>query len=93
MNEQEIEDLNGLATFAVRYALGRATYVSHMVPCIIMRNKDYIYPRTWRIFIHDIDSFKKTFGQIGWEMDEKNWMEFKEDCQRELEKKEEKGMR
>ena len=88
MNKQEIEDLNDLATFAVRYALGRATYVSRMVPCIIMRNKDYIYPRTWRLFIHDIDSFKETYGQIGWEIDETNWMKFRQECQKALEEKE-----
>lgn len=88
MNEQEIEDLNDLATFAVRYALGRATYVSHMVPCIIMRNKDYIYPRTWRIFIRDIDSYKETCGQIGWEIDEASWMNFRQECQKALEEKE-----
>lgn len=88
MNNEEINAFNDLAVFAVRYALGRATYVSHLVPSHIVSNMKYMYPRTLKCIIKDIDSYKETCGQIGWEIDEVSWMNFRQECQKALEEKE-----
>lgn len=73
-----------LANCAVRYALGRATYVSFSVPDAIKSNLDLISTNGLKVIVRDIDEFKNVHGRIGMDCDDTNWMKLKECCEREL---------
>jgi hypothetical protein len=65
--------VNLLAVPAVRYALGRRTYVVADVTDTLAANLDALTPDTRRIIISDIDA-AATLGTIGMAMDHERWM-------------------
>lgn len=82
------KEFSDLAMCAVRYALGRATYVSHSIPRAICKNMDLMTIHSLKIIIRDITECKQINGKIGWDIDDQNWAWFKEMCKDALELKE-----
>lgn len=82
-----------LAMCAVRYALGRATYVSYSVPHAILNNVDRIKTNFLKVMIRDVKEFKRTHGKIGMQIDEASWLQFAEDLKAEIKRREELGAR
>lgn len=73
-----------LAVCAVRYALGRMTYVSFSVPEAIKSSLELVTTNGLHVIIRDIDDFKQAHGRIGMDCDDESWMQFKALCEEEL---------
>lgn len=87
--DNELEsDFRELSVWAVRYALGRRTYVSFSVPQAIMRHMDIMSIHDLKVIVRDIDEYKQRYGHIADACDEKNWMHFKTICEDAIESKE-----
>lgn len=82
------KEFSDLAMCAVRYALGRATYVSHSIPRAICKNMMLMTPHSLRIIIRDIEEYERLHGTIGWDIDDQNWALFKTMCEQALKLKE-----
>ena len=82
-----------LAICAVRYALGRATYVSYSVPRTVLNNVDKIETNFLKVMIRDVEEFKRVHGKIGMQIDEASWLQFAEDLKAEIKRREELGAR
>jgi hypothetical protein len=67
-------DLDELSAWAVRYALGRATYAVHNVCDVIERRRDALRPETRAVIVRDIDHYASRVGRIGMEIDHDRWM-------------------
>lgn len=86
--EEFQKEFSDLAMCAVRYALGRATYVSHSIPRAICKNMDLMTIHSLRIIIRDITERKQIDGKIGMDIDDENWALFKEMCKEAIDIKE-----
>ena len=86
--EEFQKEFSDLAMCAVRYALGRATYVSHSIPRAICKNMMLMTSHSLRIIIRDIEEHKQLRGAIGWDIDDQNWELFKTMCEQALKLKE-----
>ena len=86
--EEFQKEFSDLAMCAVRYALGRATYVSHSIPRAICKNMDLMTIHSLRIIIRDITERKQINGKIGMDIDDENWALFKEMCKEAIDIKE-----
>lgn len=73
-----------LANCAVRYALGRSTYVSCSVPDTIKSNLNLMTTNGLKTIVRDIEEFKHVHGRIGMECDDESWMKLKECCEKEI---------
>lgn len=80
----EARHFTELAVCAVRYALGRMTYVSRSVPEAIESNFNMMTSNGLKIIVRDIDERKKFEGCIGMKCDDENWMRLKEKCANEI---------
>lgn len=78
------DKLSELAICAVRYALGRATYVSESVPNAIIAILPAITTHILSRIVADIDMHKDRYGHIGMQCDEDSWMAFKQVLLNEL---------
>lgn len=52
-------DFGDIMIMALRYALGRRTYVTNEVPDFIKNNRDYISERVCIVMLRDIDNYIK----------------------------------
>lgn len=84
-------DFSELANCAVRYALGRATYVSFSIPRIVLGRIHFMTTNSLKVIVRDIASYKENYGKIGMECDESNWMQFKAELEWELERRRSNG--
>lgn len=80
----EARHFTELAVCAVRYALGRMTYVSFSVPEAIRANLDLVDAKGLFVIIRDIEDFRRIHGRIGMDCDDASWLKFKECCEKEL---------
>lgn len=80
--------IDELAWCAVRYALGRMTYVSHSVPRAVLYYKDRLETFTLKGIIRDIEEHKRIYGAIGMDCDERSWFEFRDKLIEEVEGRE-----
>lgn len=84
-------DLGLILNCAVRYALGRKTYVPDSVINFIKPLLPKLDDKTIACFIQDIERFKtdveKGIGSWGNNYDEKDWLHFLKQCQLELNKR------
>ena len=55
MESINCNEFTDLATCAVRYALGRSTYVSESIPRAILNNIDYVTTKGLKVIIRDIE--------------------------------------
>ncbi len=53
----DAEDFGNVMIMALRYALGRKTYVTLEVPEFIMKNKDLISQRVCTVMLRDISQY------------------------------------
>lgn len=90
---QRDDDFSELAVCAVRYALGRATYVSYSVPKAIFNNIDLMRTNSLKVIVRDIASHKENYGKIGMGCDEKSWLNFKAELEAELKRRRSNGSR
>ena len=84
----EVQHFSELAECAVRYALGRMTYVSYSVPAAITANMEFVSTRALHNIVRDIDEYKIGYGHIGMECDEESWMKLKACCQSAIKERE-----
>ena len=82
-----VESISELATCAVRYALGRATYVSWSVPRGIQNLSENISTHALQIMLTDIREYRKLNGKIGMDCEDFNWAAFERWIERELERR------
>ena len=71
-------DLKDILICALRYALGRRTYITSLVADYIMEHKELIDDRVKRIMIKDIDEYldrRKYYKDD--ECDYQNWLKLK----------------
>ena len=87
MNEK---DFSELAMCAVRYALGRTTYVSFSVPQAILGNVKFMTTNSLKVIVRDINEYKRMHDRIGMECDEKNWLDFRDMCEEVIKRREAK---
>lgn len=87
------DDFSELAVCAVRYALGRMTYVSHSVPRAIINNIDLMTTNALTVIVRDITEHKERYGKIGMSVDEDSWMRFKDTIERIVEERKKIGAR
>lgn len=80
----EARHFTALAVCAVRYALGRMTYVSFSVPEAIRANLELVETKGLFVIIRDIEDFRRIHGRIGMDCDDACWQAFKECCEKEL---------
>lgn len=86
-------NFSDLAVCAVRYALGRETYVSYSVPKTILNNIDLMRTNSLKVIVQDITAWKEHYGKIGMECDENSWLKFKAELEQELERRRSNGSR
>lgn len=87
------KDFSELAMCAVRYALGRSTYVSFSVPQAILNNIELMTTNSLKVIVRDIDEYKRMHDRIGMECDEKNWLDFRDLCEEVVKAREGKNER
>ena len=80
----EARHFTELAECAVRYALGRMTYVSFSVPEAIKSNLELVTTQGLSVIVRDIEDFKRIHGRIGMDCDDTNWLKLKECCEKEI---------
>ena len=51
------DDFGNIMIMALRYALGRRTYVTHEVPKFIMQNEEHINERVCIVFLRDVGRY------------------------------------
>lgn len=90
---QRDDDFSELAVCAVRYALGRMTYVSYSVPRAIINNIDLMTTNALTVIVRDIEEYKQYNGHIGSELDEDSWMKFKDTIESVIERRKKLGAR
>lgn len=78
-------DFSELAMCAVRYALGRMTYVSWSVPNAIIKYKWSVTTSALHIMLRDIREYRDIHGKIGMDCDDESWLEFERWLEREIE--------
>lgn len=79
------DDLSELAIYAVRYALGRMTYVSFSVPNAIMKYKWSVTTNALHVMLRDIREYREMYGKIGMDCDDESWCNFEQWLQKEIE--------
>lgn len=90
---QRDDDFSELAVCAVRYALGRMTYVSYSVPRAIINNVDLMTTNALKVIFRDIEEYKRRNGHIGMDFDEDSWMRFKDNIESVIERRKKIGAR
>ena len=77
---------------AVRYAIGRMTYIPSSVIQYILPLIDKLDSKTLDVFIQDIERYKKDvdrgIGAWGMDSDKKDWLLFLEYCKKEINSRE-----
>ena len=76
--------ISELATCAVRYALGRQTYVSFSVPQAIKSHMNLISTKALYVMSRDIREYKEREGLIGMPCDHRSWMDFLDALTKEI---------
>lgn len=84
----EARHFTELAECAVRYALGRTTYVSFSVPEAIKANLEFVATQGLHVIVRDIEDFRRVHGRIGMDCDDTNWLKLKECCAAEIHRRE-----
>lgn len=84
----EVRHFSELAECAVRYALGRTTYVSYSVPAAITANMEFMSTKALKNIVRDVVDYKLGHGRIGMECDEESWMAFKARCEETIKERE-----
>lgn len=80
-----IEDFSELSMCAVRYALGRMTYVSWSVPHAIYKHKEYVTNNALHVMLRDIREYRNNYGKIGMDFDDESWTDFETWLEKEIE--------
>jgi hypothetical protein len=69
-----VSAIDRLSVWAVRYALGRATYVVHDVVETLIANRAELSEQSKATIIRDIDEAAERYKVIGMQMDHEQWM-------------------
>lgn len=78
------DDFSELAMCAVRYALGRMTYVSFSVPNAIMKYKWSVTTKAFHVMLRDIREYREVHGKIGMDCDDESWRNFEQWIEQEI---------
>lgn len=87
----DLDDFGCICTCAIRYALGRMTYMPNLVQVFCMRNIDMLDTKTLKVAIRDITEYGQTPKDYGADFDYRDWMRFRTFLENELAKREEAG--
>ncbi len=85
--QSEASDFSLTILCAFRYALGRMTYVTDVVPEFIENNIDNILTKDINIMIIEIDEHGQYERGLGMECDKHNWLRLREFLCNELERR------
>lgn len=78
------DDLEMMLLCAVRYAIGRRTYITGVVTSYLAPLCEKLSTRTLLLMKIDIEDAAKTPGGLGMDVDERYWMRFLNDIRFEL---------
>lgn len=70
------DDFGAVCNCAIRYCLGRRSYMPALVIDFITPYIRYLSDKTIWCLKHDIESYKNSGGDFGYDFDERKWMEF-----------------
>ena len=70
---------------AVRYCIGRQTYMPHTICGYIRGIFPALTDETLEAFIRDIEAHRKHGGSFGMYFDEEMWLKFLDDAKKEME--------
>lgn len=87
--QSETSDFSLIILCAFRYAIGRMTYVTDVVPEFIENNIDDILTKDINIMIREIDEYGQYERGLGMECDKQNWLRLREFLCGELVKRDE----
>lgn len=76
--QSEISDFSLIILCAFRYALGRMTYVTDVVPEFIENNIDNILTKDINIMIREIDEYGQYERGLGMDCDKRNWLRLRQ---------------
>ena len=80
-------DFGLICTCAVRYSLGRMTYMPTVVQDFIRPHLTEVTDRTLRLLRNDIEDHGAMGLSYGEDFDKANWMEFLDDIKKEIERR------
>lgn len=84
---KKIEDFSIITLCAFRYALGRMTYITSIVPEFIKKNINDILTKDIERMITEIDEYGQFENGLGMECDKKSWLDLRAFLVKELEKR------
>ena len=87
----DLDDFGCICLCAVRYALGRMTYMPNLVQVFCMRNINMLDTKTLVTMIRDVTEFGETPKSYGADFDYRDWMRFRDFLENELARREEAG--
>lgn len=87
--QSEPSDFSLTILCAFRYALGRMTYVTDVIPEFIRNNIDNIFTKDINIMISEIDEHRQWERGLGMECDKHNWLRLRQFLCNELAKRDE----
>ena len=85
----EDKDFSIIVFCAFRYALGRMTYIPHIVSDFIKEHIEEITNKDIYLMIHEIDEYYESHGHIGMNIDTDMWLSLKKFLEAEMEKRHE----
>ena len=83
------DDFSLVMICAFRYALGRMTYVMSTVPEFIEKNIEKVLTKDIELMCREITEYEEQ-NCLGMSCDKKNWIDFREFLEEELEERKEK---
>lgn len=88
MNDMKMREYGLLAVCAIRYCLGRRTYMPSTVCGIISRNLSQISNNDLNVMLRDIEEYGDTYKTYGDSCDDITWMNMKTFLQTEINERE-----
>lgn len=89
VKDMEDKDFSIIVFCAFRYALGRMTYIPHIVSDFIKEHIEKITNKHIYLMIHEIDEYYEANSYIGMRIDTDAWLNLKEFLEIEMEKRHE----
>ena len=71
-------DLSTLFVCAVRYSLGRQSYMPSLVQSIVQKNAKALTDSERKLLIRDINDHLRMHGKIGSDFDTQGWLNFRD---------------
>lgn len=78
MKEVSDSDLSTLFVCAVRYSLGRQSYMPGLVQSIVQKHVKALTDSERKLLVRDINDYLRMHGKIGSDFDTQGWLNFRD---------------